>query len=254
MIPKRVLVNLEKCGSDSTWISRRPTAANAPSTAMVMCPCLAPARYTTGMNSAHRTMDMSRAHLGGGCGSSDGMVSIIWKYSLADSVAVSDMTMAHIQPPKMMAPRPAIASVTPEAIRSWSLPMDTLGLTMPESDEPASAAAASARTPRVRFGSRERLASSASPAPFTAATRSPPRAPKPTLPLAPPQTCRGPSPVPPCPSLAPWHFTFASGTSRETGVRLATPRDRDAAGTTTPAVAACSMATISREFVSALVR
>lgn len=123
-----------------------------------------------------------------------------------------------------------------------------------ESDEPASAAAASARTPRVRFGSRERLASSAPPAPFTAATRSPPRAPKPTLPLAPPQTCRGPSPVPPCPSLAPWHFTFASGTPRETGVRLATPRDRDAAGTTTPAVAACSMATISREFVSALVR
>mmetsp|Transcript_11155 Transcript_11155/g.48199 ORF Transcript_11155/g.48199 Transcript_11155/m.48199 type:complete len:247 (-) Transcript_11155:136-876(-) len=246
MIPKRVLVNLEKCGSDSTWISRRPTVANAPSTAMVMCPCLAPARYTTGMNSAHMTIDMSRAHLGGGCGSSDGMVSIIWKYSLADSVAVSVMTMAHIQPPKMMAPRPAIASVTPEAIRSWSLPMDTLGLTMPESDEPASAAAASARTRRVRFGSHERLASSAPPAPFTAATRSPPR--------APPQTCRGPSPVRPCPSLAPWRFTFASGAPPETGVRLATPRDRDAAGTTTPAVAACSMATISREFVSALVR
>jgi hypothetical protein len=128
------------------------------------------------------------------------------------------------------------------------------GRELTESDEPASAAAASARTRRVRFGSRERLASSAPPAPFTAATRSPPRAPKPTLPLAPPQTCRGPSPVRPCPSLAPWHFTFASGTPRETGVRLATPRDRDAAGTTTPAVAACSMATISREFVSALVR
>ena len=212
------------------------------------------------------------------------------------------MTMAHIQPPKMMAPRPAIASVTPEAIRSWSLPMDTLGddallsrgrsvgiggrgqtnrhgeetlekgadsgsrqgserliafafgeRELTESDEPASAA----RCPREPGGFASVRASASPRARRPRRSRRRPghrRAPKPTLPLAPPQTCRGPSPVRPCPSVAPWHFTFASGTPRDTGVHLATPRDRDAAGTTTPAVAACSMATISREFVSALVR
>ena len=122
---------MEKCGSDSTWIRRRPTAENAPNTAMVMCPCLAPARYTTGMNNAHMAMDMFSAHLGGGCGSSDGIVSIIWKYSRADKVAVIDMTAVQTQPPKMMEPRPKKERTSAEVIRSWSLPMDTLGLTMP---------------------------------------------------------------------------------------------------------------------------
>mmetsp|Transcript_2990 Transcript_2990/g.13493 ORF Transcript_2990/g.13493 Transcript_2990/m.13493 type:complete len:295 (+) Transcript_2990:729-1613(+) len=255
MIPKRVLVNLEKCGSDSTWIRRRPTAENAPNTAMVMCPCLAPARYTTGMNNAHMAMDMFSAHLGGGCGSSDGIVSIIWKYSRADNVAVIDMTAVQTQPPKIMEPRPKKERTSAEVIRSWSLPMDTLGLTMPESSEPepASAAAAAARTPRVRLEWRARVASSAPPLAFTAATRPSPRAPKPTLPLA---AARAPSPAPTPPSLAPLDRTLASGTARGTGVCFETPRGREAPGATTPDVA-CIIATISsptrEKFVSTLV-
>ena len=40
----------------------------------------------------------------------------------------------------------------------------------------------------------------------------------------------GSSPVRPCPSLRRGVSAFASGAPPETGVRLATPRDRDAAG------------------------
>mmetsp|Transcript_32098 Transcript_32098/g.80744 ORF Transcript_32098/g.80744 Transcript_32098/m.80744 type:complete len:200 (+) Transcript_32098:702-1301(+) len=156
-------------------MSKNATMLNAPSVDITTYVSLPPARCTMRVKMAHRKMDTSPAHLGGGCGSSLVIVAVIVKYSFAARYDAAHIHSAQTSPPDSVTYMPKTARMSADMMRVCSLAPLTLGVTRVApgaallSSPPSTApAAASRRCPpdRDRFLMPARRGSGAPPRPF----------------------------------------------------------------------------------------